>query len=51
MCTQDSNTNKGCYIPPDTYLGIFSVPDQRGIKKNIEVIFWGTGRSMEDSDI
>ena len=27
MCTQDGNTNKGCYLPPDTYLGFFSVPD------------------------
>ena len=30
MCTQDVNTNKGCCIPPDTYLGIFSVPDHPG---------------------
>ena len=30
MCTQDGNTNKGCCIPPYTYLGIVSVPDHPG---------------------
>ena len=30
MCTQDGNTNKGCYLPPDTYLGIFYLPDHTG---------------------
>ena len=30
MCTQDGNTNKGCFIPPDLYLGIISVPDHPG---------------------
>ena len=30
MFTQDGNTNKGCYIPPDTYIVIFSVPDHPG---------------------
>ena len=27
LCTQYGNTNKGFLIPPDTYLGIFSLPD------------------------
>ena len=26
MCTHQRNTNKGYYLPPDTYLGIFSIP-------------------------
>ena len=30
MCTQDGNTNKGCCIPPDIYLSIFSVPEHPG---------------------
>ena len=30
MCTQDVITKKGCCIPPDTDLGIFSVPDHPG---------------------
>ena len=30
MCTQDGNTNKGCFIPPEVYLGIISVPDHPG---------------------
>ena len=30
MCTQDGNAKKGCYLFPDTYLGIFSVPDLPG---------------------
>ena len=30
MCNQDGNTNKGCYPHPETYLGIFSVPDHTG---------------------
>ena len=30
MCTHDGNTNKGCYIPTDIYIGIFSVPDHPG---------------------
>ena len=28
--TQDGNFNRGCYLPPDTYLGIISVPDHTG---------------------
>ena len=27
LCTRDGNTNKGWYLPTDTYIGIFSVPD------------------------
>ena len=30
MCTQDGNSNKGCYLPRETYLGIVSVPDCPG---------------------
>ena len=30
MCTQDGNTNKGCCIPPDTDIGIFSLPGHPG---------------------
>ena len=30
MCTHDGNTNKGCYTPPDKYLGIFYVPNHPG---------------------
>ena len=30
LCTQDGNYNKGCFIPPDTYLGIIFVPDFPG---------------------
>ena len=37
MCTQDGNTNKGCFIPPDAYLGIISVPDHPGY-----LIIWTT---------
>ena len=35
MCTQDGDTSKGCCIPPDTYRGIFSVPDHPGY-----IIIW-----------
>ena len=27
MCIKDGNNNKGCYIPPNTYIGIIYVPD------------------------
>ena len=30
MCTQDGNSRKCCYLPPDTYLGIVYVPDHPG---------------------
>ena len=30
MCNQEVNTNKGYYLPPDTYPGIFSVPAHPG---------------------
>ena len=30
MCNQDINVNKGCYLPPDTYLGIYYVPYHPG---------------------
>ena len=30
MCTQDDSAKKWCYLPPDTYLGIVSVPDHPG---------------------
>ena len=30
MCMKDGNANKGCYIPPETYLGIISVSDSPG---------------------
>ena len=37
MFTQDCNINKGCCIRPDTYLGIFSVPDHTGY-----LVIWTT---------
>ena len=30
LCTHDSNTKKGCYLPPDTYIGIVYVPYHPG---------------------
>ena len=30
MCTQYGNANKGCYLHPDTYFGIFYLPDHPG---------------------
>ena len=30
MCTHDGNTNRGCYLPPDTYNGIVSGNDHPG---------------------
>ena len=27
LCNQGCNINNGCYLPPDTYLGIVYVPD------------------------
>ena len=30
MYTQYGNSKEGCYLPPDTYLCIFSVPDHPG---------------------
>ena len=32
LCTQDGNTNKGCYLPPDTYLSNVYVTDHPGYR-------------------
>ena len=37
MWTQYGNTNKGCYLPPDIYIGFFSVPDFPGC-----LVIWAT---------
>ena len=37
VCNQDYNTNKGCCIPTDTYLSIFSLPDHPGY-----LVIWAT---------
>ena len=48
MCKQDGNTNKGCCIPPDTYLGIFYVPDHPGYLVRWTNPTWGNPLWSDD---
>ena len=48
MCTQYVNINKGCCIPPDTYIGIFSVPDHPGYLVRWTTPPWYHSLSFDD---
>ena len=40
MCNKDGNFNKSFYLPPDTYLGIVSVPDHPDYFVRLLTPFW-----------